>query len=284
MTLLAPPTPHPASNRRIDFHFEATRILAYRLLHKPSTKDLHNRPLVVLTTESVLPEQIQILQADGAIVRPVASIGLPGAGHPPEKNEKSKDQFTKLQVWNMTEYSKILYIEPDVLPIRPLSEVFETPFSNDSYGSRYLFAAAYDSENVRDFGKFTNPIPKLGPDDTSAGEKFNIGMFLIHPTDQHSLYVNSIRVDPRRQEHFADMTDQSLLRYAYRKDGPYPWTRLSQMYNTQWPRLEDLANTHAIRGQFWKDDTSVDWDLRRFWYFAWGEMRGFEVNKKVRGK
>ena len=284
MTLLAPPTPHPASNRRIDFYFEATRILAYRLLHKPSTKDRHGRPFVVLTTESVPPEQIQVLRSYGAIVRPVTSIGLPRGGSPPENNQQSKDQFTKLQIWNMTEYSKILYIEPDVLPIRPLSAVFETPFSKDKYGTQYLFAAVYDSEEVRDSGKFTNPIPKLRLDDTSAGETFNIGMFLIRPTVQHALYVNSTYNDPRKAQYFTDMVEQTLLRYAYRKDGPYPWTRLSQIYNTQWPRLEDMSNSHAIRGQFWNEDTSVDWDLRRFWYFAWGETRGFSVNKKGRKK
>ena len=284
MTLLSPPTPHPSSNGRIDYYFEATRILAYRLLHKPSTKDRHNRRLVVLTTESVPPEQIQILRAEGVIVRPVTSIGIPRWRYPPEDIHQLRARFTRLHIWNMTEYSKILYIEPDILPIRPLSAVFETPLSKDMYGTQYLFAAVYDSEEVRDSGKFTHPIPELGPDDTSAGETFNAGMFLLRPSEQHTLYVSSIYHDPRRGHNFADMSEQSLLRYAYRKDGPYPWTRLSQMYNTQWPRLEDLDESYALRAKFWTEDGHVDWDLRRFWYFAWGEMRGYAVSKKVREK
>lgn len=278
MTLLSPPTPHPGSNRRIDFDFEATRVLAYRILHKPSTKDLHNRCLIVLTTESVLPKQIQILRAAGAIVRPVSAIGPPAEIDPKETIKHSKNQFTRLQIWNMTEYSKILYIEPDILPIRPLSALFETPPTKDMYGTEYLFAATYDSEQIRDSGKFTRPIPKSGPTDISAGVNFNTGMFLIHPSEQHARYLRAIYHDPAKAKHFSDMTEQSLLRYAYRDDGPYPWTRFSHMYNTQWPRLEDLAKSHAIRDKFWKEDGHVGWDLRRFWYFAWGEMRGHAVN------
>jgi alpha-N-acetylglucosamine transferase len=181
----------------------------------------------------------------------------------------------------MTEYSKVLYIDPDILPIRPLSAVFETPFAKDMYDSEYLFAAVYDSEQVRDGGKFTRPVPKLGPDDISAGENFNAGMFLIRPSEQHWLYVSSIYQDPRKTDYLTDMKEQSLLRYAFRKDGPYPWTRLSQMYHTQFPRLSDLDKSFAIHGQFWKDNAPVNGDLRRFWYFAWGEMKGYYVHEKI---
>jgi alpha-N-acetylglucosamine transferase len=278
MTLLCPPTPHPSLNGGIDWYFEATRILAYRLLHKPSTKDTGNRPLVVLTTEAVLPEQIRTLQAVGAIVRPVTAIEPPTGIDRSKINQQWKDQFTKLTVWNMTEYSKVLYIDSDILPVRPLSAVFETPLSEDIHGNEYLFAAVYDDGVVRDEGKFTRPVPKVGPDDTHGDTIFNAGMFLVHPSIEQARYINRIYQDPRMTQQFMDYMEQSLLRYAYRDDGPYPWTRLSLMYNTQWPRLEDLDGTHALHDKMWKENSPVDWDLRRFWYFAWGEMRGYQFS------
>src|SRR5271154_5395100 len=57
MTLLCPPS--TVSQGGVDYYFEATRILTYRLLHKPSTRDLHNRPLIILATETVTPEQLR---------------------------------------------------------------------------------------------------------------------------------------------------------------------------------------------------------------------------------
>ena len=281
MTLLSPPTPHPSTNRRIDFQFEAIRMLAYRLLHKPSTKDLHARQFVVLTTQSVPPEQIQTLRDTGVIVQPVANIGPP-TGKSKAKNGDRGDQFTKLHMWNMTQYSKVLYLEPDVLVLRPLSAIFDTPLQIDKFGTEYVFAAFNDSSEMRDFN---DPIPVLSESvRVGRNETFRSDMFLIRPSAQHALYVNSIYRDLTKAKYFPNMTDVELLQYAYRRTGPYPWTNLSDKYIPEHPRFEHLDSSHAIREKLWKDDNGVDWDLRRFWYFAWGEMRGYDVHEKVHEK
>jgi alpha-N-acetylglucosamine transferase len=275
MTLLCPGTPHPAANGGIDYYFEATRILAYRLLHKSFTKDLQNRPLIVLATQDVLPEQIRALESDGAIVRQVSAIAPPKGTDLTKINQQWKDQYTKLIILNMTEYTKVLYIDADILPVRPLSAVFDTPVNIDHEGDPYLFAAAYDSAYVRDNGHYTRPMPTLGPDDTHAFGVFNAGLFLVHPSHKQADYVQDIYDNPVEGQDFTGGMEQDLLRYAYRDAGEFPWTRLSQMYNTQWPRLEDLEVSHAVHDKMWKDDSPVQWDLRRFWYVAWGEMRGW---------
>jgi alpha-N-acetylglucosamine transferase len=183
-------------------------------------------------------------------------------------------------MWNMTQFSKILYMDADLLPVRPMSAVFETPSAHNEDGEEYLFAATYDSAGVRDFGKFTRPIPNLGPSDTSAASEINAGLFLLQPSERQAAYVQSIYNDVSVSQHFTDMMEQGLLRYAYRDDGKYPWIRLSQMYNTQWPRLQDLDVSRAVHDKMWKDDSPVNWELRRFWYFAWGEMRGRASNRE----
>jgi len=175
----------------------------------------------------------------------------------------------------MTEFSKVLYMDADILPIRPLSAVFDNPISFNKDGHPYLFAAAYDSAWVRDFGKYSRQMPELGPDDTTASDAFNAGMFLIHPTQQQAAYVKSIYDNPIDGVDFTNGMEQDLLRYAYRDGGDYPWMRLSQMYNTQWPRLADLNVSHAVHDKMWKEDSPVHWDLRRYWYVAWGEMIGW---------
>ena len=275
MTLLCPPTPHPTENGGIDYYFEATRILAYRLLHKSDTKDLQGRRLIVLTTESVLPFQIRALQDTGAIVRPVAAIAPPKGTDPTRVNPQWKDQYTKLALWNMTEFSRILYIDADILPIRPMSPVFDTPLSIDKDGEEYIFGATYDSAWLRDFGRYSRPVPTPGPNDTHAGGAFNAGMFFIKPSRKQAAYVQSIYETPVEGQDFTNGMEQDMLHYAYRDEGEYPWTRLSQMYNTQWPRLEDWEVSHALHDKMWREDSPVQWDLRRYWYVAWGEMLGW---------
>jgi alpha-N-acetylglucosamine transferase len=280
MTLLCPGSPHPASNGGIDYYYEATRLLAYRLLHNPFTKDTQNRPLIVLATEDVLPEQILTLESDGAIVRQVSAIAPPKGTDLTKINQQWKDQYTKLLILNMTEYTKVLYIDADILPIRPLSAIFDTPLQFDKVGEPYLFAAAYDSAYVRDNGHYTRPVPILGPEDTHAFDVFNAGLFMVHPSHKQANYVQDIYDNPGgKGQDFTSGMEQDLLRYAYRDDGEFPWTRLSQMYNTQWPRLQDLTVSHAVHDKMWKDDSPVHWDLRRFWYVAWGEMRGWSATR-----
>jgi inositol 3-alpha-galactosyltransferase len=280
MTLLCPPSPHPYSIGEIDYYFEATRILVYRLLHKAATKDLDDRNIVVLTTESVLPEQIRTLRADGAIVRPVETIAPPRGVDVAHVNPQWINQFTKLTMWNMTEYTRILYIDADILPVRPLSSLFDTPFELDTDGAPYLFAATYDSAWVRDTGHYTRPVPPLLLNDTHGADAFNAGMFHFHPSHEQAEYVYSIYNNPPDGQDFTHGMEQDLLRYAYRDGGAYPWTRLSQMFNTQWPRLADLETTHAVHDKMWKKNSPVRWDLRRFWYVAWGEMQGWSEERR----
>jgi len=279
MTLFSPEIPPNSSCGRVDFRFEATRLLAYRLLLKPSTRDLHGRKLIVLTTDAATDEQVAVLQQHGAIVRRLAPLGPP----PPTLADpyylsSPVFEFVRLQMWNMTEFSKILYISPETLPLRPLSFVFDTPFSNDAYGGSYLFAAVSTETDARGSLLLDGPLPKGGLQ-KGPYELFNSGMYLIRPSVQQWLYLNSLYYDPRQTARFADKTELSLLRYAYRSDGPFPWTKLPHVYQTSQPLLADLDTSRAIRDDFWSPESAVDWDLRKFWYFAWGEMRGYYVNR-----
>ena len=279
-TLLCPSSPNSIANNEIDYYFEGTRILTYRLLHKRSTKDTHSRRLVVLASEAVLPEQIRQLRLDGAIVHSVSIIRPPKGVNLTKTKQRWKDQYTKLVLWNMTQYSKILYIDADILPIRPLSAIFDTPLTIDKQGHPYLFAATYDSAKTRTFGKFIRPVPVVGPNDTYAGTMPHACLFLIHPSHRQANYLQSIYDNPPKGQDFTTFMEQSMLKYAYRDDGDYHWTRLSQMYNTQWPRLQDKAASYALHDKFWRETSPVAWDLRRFWYIAWGEMQGWSEERQ----
>jgi len=281
MTLLSPPTPHPSQNGRIDFQFEAVRILAYRLLHKPSTRDPRRRRFVVLTTEFVPQEQIQILKADGATIHPVKTIRHPTTGtHGEREQQQPHNQFNRLQIWSMTQYSKILYLEPDVLLIRPLSELFNTQFSKDMYNTNYLFATIGDAPPPpKDASsRSLSIVPKA-----DISTNFSSSIFLLRPSIQHALYVNGIYRDPSNTEYLPNMTENSLLQYAYRSNGPYPWAPLTTKLVLQKPGMEDITGSDVVEGQFWQDDSDLDWELRRFWYFAWGEMTGYYLNDRLHG-
>ena len=279
MTLYCPPTPHPWTEGKIDYYFEGTRITVHNMLHKESTKDPKHRPFVVLVTESVLPEQVDILEHDGALVQYVPTLPPPPVINMTVIDPRWKDQFTKLRIWNMTEYSRILYMDCDVLPIRPLSSIFDTPIAIDLEGDPWLFAAVYDSAWLRQWGTSDEPVAQAGPDDKDGADSFNAGMFLLHPNSKQADYVNSLYYSPPDGLKYECCMEQDLLRFAYRNSGPFRWIRLSHMYNTQWPRIEDMHMSHALHGKLWDDSAPTPWSVRRHWFVAWGEMRGWNENR-----
>ena len=72
-----------------------------------------------------------------------------------------------------------------------------------------------------------------------------------------------------------------MLRWAYRDKGPYPWIRISHLFNTQWCREEDLETAYVLHDKLW--GRGVDDGLRKVWYEAWGEMAGWEASRHPDG-
>jgi alpha-N-acetylglucosamine transferase len=281
VTLLTPAHPHPWSEGKPDYYFEAAKIKAHRILRNTTTRDPHNRPFIVLVTEAVPAKQIEILEDHGAIVRRVSTIEPPpGTVDLSRINPRYRDQFTKLHVWNMTEYNRIAFFDADTLPIRAVDSIFDTPIQRGEDNEEYLFGAVYDSGASR---RDNNRNPP-GPDDKGRQQDnvLNAGVFLLWPNQRQADYIFNILRDPPQRDWTVFM-EQSMLRWAYRESGPYPWIRLSHLYNTQWCKAWDLDTAYVLHDKLWGEGNHVDAELRRVWYAAWGEMVGWDVPRREGG-
>jgi inositol 3-alpha-galactosyltransferase len=280
-TLLAPADPHPWTLGQPDYYFEACKVKLHRPLRNTTTRDPYNRPVVVLVTPDVLPKQIEILESHGAIIKRVDIIPAPvGSVNLENVNPGYKDQFTKLHIWNMTEYDRIAFFDADTLPIRPIHTIFDTPTVKTG-DEEWLFAAVYDSGGVRGAGQRIPP----GPEDKGRPEDkdINAGVFLIWPTQKQSDYISYWLRNPPPDQDFTVFMEQDFLRWAYRDDGPYPWVRLSHLFNTQWCRPWDLDTAYVLHDKLWRVHHDTDQDLRKVWYEAWGEMVGWDAPRSPEG-
>lgn len=278
VTLLAPSDPHPWTEGKPDYYFEACKVTAHRLLRNATTRDSFNRPFVILATPNVPQKQIRVLESHGAIVKTVATIDPPPGTVDFEKiNPRYRDQFTKLRVWSMTEYRRILYLDADTLIIRPLHNVFDTPTKLKG-DEEWLFAAVYDSRDLRE-NKEGHP-PGLADKGRVKDKYFSAGVFLLHPTQSQADYIFNMLQDPPKKD-FTEFMEQDMLRWAYREGGPYPWIRLSHLYNTQWCRARDLETAHVLHDKFWRP--GMDEELKKTWYQAWGEMLGWDAARHIDG-
>jgi alpha-N-acetylglucosamine transferase len=113
-----------ANESERDPYFTATRVLDYQLLHQPSTRTRQNTPLLVLVPPHVSEAKRQILREEGATVMPVDLL-TPSSwtAHPTE--ERWIDQFTKQRLFSLTAFSRILYMDSDMLLTRPLDDIWD---------------------------------------------------------------------------------------------------------------------------------------------------------------
>ena len=276
VTLLSPSDPHPWAEGRTDYYFEAVKVILNRVLRNQTTRDPFNRPFIVLVTSLVPRRQIKILESHGAIVRVVSTIAPPPGTVDFERiNPRYKDQFTKMHVWNMTDYNRLLFLDADMLPIRAFHDVFDTP-SQMKGDEEWLFAAVYDSGNSRQQNGRNPP----GPEDKGRprDKDLNAGMFLLKPSPQQATYIFDMFIHPPKKD-FSVFMEQDLLRWAYRDSGPYPWIRLSHLYNTQWCRPYDLDTAYILHDKLWGGGRGTGDELRRKWYEAWGEMVGWDASR-----
>lgn len=266
-----------------DFYYQAARTLTYQLLHDPATRSKRaDIPFIVLCTKKVAPSKLKQLERDGATVEVVADVPLPrwiSTGV-----TRWKDQFTKLRLFEMVDYERILFIDADTLIVEPIDGIFDevmiqTPMTtllhrtsevkNDEkpLPSNYTFAARSDNAFS---GERDHPFP---PPPT---ENFSAGFWLAAPSKEMFEYLISVTGNWRR---FNPHTmEQSLLNYAFRRGGAMPWYELGWEWSATWPSLRDSEGGVKTLHEKW-DRTGPE-ELREKWKTAKSKMEAFQHDKE----
>jgi inositol 3-alpha-galactosyltransferase len=145
---VSPPIHPPADERRAyatflatrlqdadteDAYFTAVRVLNYQLQHSPDTRTRQAIPFVVLVAPFVSAKKRDTLTAEGAIVVPVELLEPDGADWLRPGETRFVDQFTKLRLFQQTQYDRILYLDADMLLLRSLDDIWDEPVARVVY-------------------------------------------------------------------------------------------------------------------------------------------------------
>ncbi|KAH8689834.1 nucleotide-diphospho-sugar transferase [Talaromyces proteolyticus] len=261
-------------------YLHAARLLTYQLLHDPRTRGNNTDiPLLVLVTEDVPQRHRDILKNDGATVVPVHNVSREWI-HP--KWERWSGVLAKLNLWNLVEYDKIMFLDADTVIFRPIEHIFESPttapqqtlpwttiISNGTvYNSSIDDAAAgplpetYMIAGIHDIWVEWALPPVPGNDFYAPQNYMNAGFFMCSPSKNLSEYYLSLLDIPNRFD--SNYPEQNLLNNAHRTDGRMPWRDLGPGWNQKgadkaaydgglrsihhkwWRHLEDEFLTHYI--------------------------------------
>ena len=225
-------------------YFDSTRVLSYQLLHDENTRSNRSIPFLVLVCSGVPERQKERLRQDGATVVEVEDIKLPGWVK--TGVTRWKDQFIKLRLFEMGQYDRILFMDADTTLTRPMDTIFDeeiirmpaTTLSHrkahikgDEYPlpANYVFAARSNNEYS---GQRNHPFP---PPPTNL---FSAGFWILAPSQEMFSYLMSVTQHRRR---FNPTTmEQSLLNYAFRREGAMPWIELHYKWSATWPNMRDF--------------------------------------------
>lgn len=151
-----------------DPHYvDAMRLQLFAVRHDPLTRDPTPRDFVVLTTKHT-PEWVKAeLAAEGAVIRYTDIIeGMPGEDTVGGRLNY-RDMYTKLAIWNLTDYDRVLYLDADILISKPMYEIWDDPNSDPPSGLAGLSDPMGQDHEI--------PIPDNG--------YINAGLLLLRPSN-----------------------------------------------------------------------------------------------------
>ena len=239
-----------------DNYFVATRLLCYQLLHAPETRTNQSIPFIVIVTEDVPQQKQDRLVEDGATVWPVKYIRQDWIH---AMHGQWSDVMTKLRMWELTQYDRIVFLDVDTIITRPLDDIFDDP------------AAALDTTANRQDMTLQDEAP-LPPSYTFAGvpemnhehgyppsdanhdfpnvNYLNAGFFVFKPSrDIFDYYMSVIQIPDRFN---SDFPEQNLFNYAHRREGNMPWKALDPTWNIHYPSIADLeGGVASLHDKWW---------------------------------
>lgn len=253
-----------------DIFFVNARMLAYQFLHDPTTRVTHpNIDFVVAVTKQVDQWKVDRLTKDGAIIKTVRNI-KPLAGG---QQQRWHDMMSKLEMFRFEGYDKMLYMDSDTVLRENMEGVFwdsgavvtktrnitdpkmdEEPEIPEDY-----LLASVDDLMAHSFDKRALPPSdtKMTLEERDAWVRFRYfsgGFWMFRPDNMLYQYLMGLihLADGRFSTRYME---QNLLNYAFRREGPMPWTELDWKYNLWGPEERDwkmeIKSFHAHLWEGW---------------------------------
>lgn len=265
-----------------DVYFTATRVLTYQLLYHPKTRTRQDIPFLIIVPPHVSEAKRKILSAEGATVIEVPLLNPTNWTASPGE-PRWIDQFTKLRLFELTQYDRILYMDTDMLLTKPLDSIFSenivhTPqwTDNDTQSVQereapmpetYVLAGVTDNGGPGEF----HPAP------FSEDAQMNGGFWCMQPSATlFAYYVTLLELGLFDSSNM----EMGLLNYAHRYDGPMPWTSLPPgKWSNNWPMLRDAEElgSATLHDKFWSEGNKgwIDRELVEMWWRVQGQMEGY---------
>ncbi|RAH50680.1 putative glycosyl transferase family 8 family [Aspergillus brunneoviolaceus CBS 621.78] len=188
--------------------------------------------------------------------------------------------LTRLRLWQMVQYDRILLLDADSVLIRSNDAVWDLPelqpktalSTSVHVGERVLpLPESYVLAGLSQLRLNHTARPARVPEDFYDWETLNVGFLMLQPSLEVFDYFAAMLAVPESFE--SSIADQRPVNVVFAADGPMPWTRLDLSWNVQWPWPDDLWAGYAVlHDKWWAPLHSETLDSFHSWYWR---MIGF---------
>jgi alpha-N-acetylglucosamine transferase len=229
-------------------YLQAARLLTFQLLRNPCTRNrIDNIPFLVLVTPDIPQRHRDILSREGATVVPMESLDFSWGS-----SKYSDAVLAKLNLWKLEKYDKIAFLNVDSVIFRPIHDIFEdhatamraTTNPTRKMPKSYMIAAPKDS-------RMNLNAQLVSGQELYQQSHMNNGLFILHPSrDLYDYYVGMRQI---LDQDDSVRSEQNVLDYAHREDGPMPRQNLGFGWNLKDASQYDYeTGLKSISHKWWR--------------------------------
>ncbi|WP_158784388.1 glycosyltransferase family 8 protein [Pantoea sp. BAV 3049] len=104
-------------------------LVGVKALHKSLKRANSAYPLIVMVTENIDAPSRQALESEGCLLREVQPISPDSRLQHNYANARFSEVWTKLAVWRLTEFERIVFLDADMLVTKNMDELFKLPLA-----------------------------------------------------------------------------------------------------------------------------------------------------------
>jgi alpha-N-acetylglucosamine transferase len=291
-TFLGPSTPFftkPDPPPDQEDYFNAARLLTFQILHSNRTRTrIHpSAPFLILTLPSVPDSWLSTLTSEGATIVPVVPLDLPPESGNWLQKSRFRDVLSKLRLWQLTDYDKILFLDADTILLHPLDSIFTDPElsmpmpvirnnstddrSEASLPSSYLLSASADT-----WGNQTLWFDH---------QEYLCACFMLLTPSEHMFKYYQWLLSQAGTLFDLSLPEQNLLFYAHRADGNMPWKRIPIEWSANdaeiMHRLDGRLKSLHIKSWDGAEGTNLaDQKVKSLWGSLMREMESYHSTNR----
>ena len=230
-----------------DPYFLSTEQLVYRTLWKPDTATIEGYPFTVFVAPFIAQEQRDLLRGAGANVVELSLIDWK-----PTVNifARWRDLFSKLHMWNQTQFSLIAFLDSDAFPLKPLDDIFE--ISNLQRCKAELLTNSEDKAMEDEICDYVFSGVRM-----MYVQEINVGVTVFNPNKAMHKRLVRESSDPNNFDN--NMAEQAFLNKYFGQDSPFPTQFIPREYNGFFANADEEDKLKVLHEKLWAFTGGATW-------------------------